>query len=139
MRRILGYVLPAALSAAAIAGGAMTVAGAAPATFVYVGNAESNDVYVFRLDRDSGDLTQVEIVPIPGITTPGTSTPMAVSPDRRFLFVGTRGEPRAVATFAIDASTGRLRHVGNGPLDDSMAYISTDRTRRVLFGASYPG
>jgi 6-phosphogluconolactonase (cycloisomerase 2 family) len=58
------------------------------ATFVYVGNAESNEIYVMQLDRQNGDLTVVEKVLIPGIIKPGTSTPMAVSFDRRFLYVG---------------------------------------------------
>ncbi len=109
------------------------------ATFVYVGNAESNEIYVMQLDRQNGDLTLVEKVLIPSITKPGTSTPMAVSPDRRFLYVGTRGEPQIAAGFAIDSSSGKLKHVANGPLADSMAYISIDRTGRFLFGASYPG
>ena len=47
---------------------------AAAATFVYVGNAESNEIHVLRLDRRSGDLALVERVPIPGIEKPGTST-----------------------------------------------------------------
>src|SRR3974377_140433 len=67
------------------------------ATFVYVGNAESNEIFVLRLDRQSGDLTVVGKVPIPGIIEPGISTPMAVSPDHRFLYVGTRGEPKIAA------------------------------------------
>jgi 6-phosphogluconolactonase len=109
------------------------------ATFVYVGNAESNEIYVLQLDRQSGDLTIVEKVPIPGIEKPGTSTPMSVSPDRRFLYVGTRGEPKIAAGFAVDPTSGKLKHVGSGPLADSMAYIATDRTGRYLLGASYPG
>jgi 6-phosphogluconolactonase len=109
------------------------------ATFVYVGNAESNEVYVLRLDRTSGDLTLVEKVAIPGITKAGISTPMAVSPDRRFLYVGTRGEPKIAAGFAIDPTRGTLKHIASGPLADSMAYIATDRTGRFLLGASYPG
>jgi 6-phosphogluconolactonase len=64
---------------------------------------------------------------------------MAVSPDRRILYVGTRGEPKIVAGFAIDPASGRLKHLASGPLPDSMAYISTDRTGRYLLGASYPG
>jgi 6-phosphogluconolactonase len=109
------------------------------ATIVYVGSAESNEIHVLRLARPHGDLTVVEQVPIPGIDTPGMSTPMAVSPDRRFLYVGTRGEPKIAAGFAIDPAAGTLRHVASGPLADSMAYIATDRTGRFLLGASYPG
>ena len=53
------------------------------ATFVCVGNAENNEIYVLDLDRLRGDLTIVEKVPIPGIEKPGSPTPMALSPDRR--------------------------------------------------------
>jgi 6-phosphogluconolactonase len=109
------------------------------ASFVYVGNAESNVISVLRLDRQSGDLTAIETVPIPGVAGPGMSTPMAVRPDRRVLFVGIRSEPYAVASFAIDAASGRLAHLGNGPLADSMAYIVTDRSGRYLLSASYGG
>ena len=81
----------------------------------------------------------VEKVPIAGIEKPAISTPMSVSPDRRFLYVGTRGEPKVAAGFAIDPASGKLRHVASGPLADSLAYIATDRTGRFLLGASYPG
>jgi 6-phosphogluconolactonase len=118
---------------------AMTATPAPAATFVYVGNAESNEVWVLALGQQRGDLTQVEKVAIPGISKPGSSTPMAVSPDREILYVGTRGEPKIVAGFAIDPASGRLKHLASGPLADSMAYISTDRTGRYLLGASYPG
>src|SRR6058998_214604 len=121
-----------------VAGTMMASTARAP-TFVYVGNAESNEIYVMQLDRENGDLTVVEKVLIPGITKPGISTPMAVSPDRRFLYVGTRGEPKLAVGFAIDPASGRLKHVASGPLADSMAYIATDRTGKFLLGASYPG
>lgn len=109
------------------------------ASVVYVGNTESNEILVLRLDRQSGDLTLVERVPIPGVATPGGSTPMAVSPDRKFLYAGTRGEPKIAAGFAIDPASGTLTHVASGPLADSLAYIAVDRTGRFLLGASYPG
>ena len=64
---------------------------------------------------------------------------MAVSPDRRFLYVGVRGQPQIVASFAIDPASGRLTYLASGPLADSMAYLVTDRTGRFLLGASYPG
>jgi len=112
---------------------------AGAATFVYVGNAESNEVYVLQLNPQNGDLTVVDKTPIPGIEKPGISSPMALSPDHRILYVGTRGEPKIAAGFAIDPSSGKLKFVAAGPLADSLAYISTDRTGRFLLGASYPG
>src|SRR5438093_1972283 len=123
----------------AVAAGARRAPPAGAATLDYVGNAENNEVYVLQLDRQNGDLTVVEKVPIPGIEKPGISTPMSVSPDRRFLYVGTRGEPKIAAGFAIDPASGKLKHVASGPLADSMAYIATDRTGKFLLGASYPG
>jgi 6-phosphogluconolactonase len=63
---------------------------------------------------------------------------MAISPDKKFLFAATRGEPMVAATFRIDPATGKLSHVANGPLDGSMAYIATDRSGRYLLAASYP-
>ena len=139
MRGTFRYGLLAVLPAVAVVSGTMMASPARAATFVYVGNAESNEIYVLRLDRQSGDLTVVEKVPIPGITKPGISTPMAVSPDRRFLYAGTRGEPKIAAGFAIDPASGQLKHIASGPLADSMAYIATDRTGRFLLGVSYPG
>ena len=139
MRGTLRYGLLAVLLVVAMVAEVMMASPARAATFVYVGNAESNDIYVLQLDRQSGDLTVVEQVPIPGIIKPGNSTPMAVSPDRRFLYAGTRGEPKVAAGFAIDPASGKLKHVASGPLADSMAYLSTDRTGRFLLGASYPG
>ena len=117
----------------------MMASPARAATFVYVGNTDSNEIYVLQLDRQSGDLTLVEKVPIPGVTKPGNSTPMAVSPDKRFLYAATRGEPKIAAGFAIDPASGKLKHAASGPLADSLAYIAVDRTGRYLLGASYPG
>jgi 6-phosphogluconolactonase len=105
---------------------------------MYVGNAETQDIGVFRL-REDGDLVPVETRRIPGPEKPGFSTPMAVNPDKRFLFVGLRNEPYSVVTFHIDPAKGTLTFVGSGPLADQMAYISTDRTGRFLFAASYQG
>jgi 6-phosphogluconolactonase len=139
VRRLFRYGFRAVSSAVVMAVGALMVSPAGAATLVYVGNADSNEIYVLRLDRQSGDLTVVENVRIPGITKAGSSTPMAVSPDRRFLYVGTRGEPKIAAGFAIEPASGRLTHVASGPLADSMAYIASDRTGRFLLAASYPG
>ncbi|MBK9316258.1 MAG: beta-propeller fold lactonase family protein [Acidobacteria bacterium] len=139
MSIIFLQLLWVALSAMATVAGATLVSPALADTFVYVGNAESNDIYVLQLNRQTGELALIETVPLPGITRSGGSTPMAVSPDRRFLYVATRGEPQSVFSFAIDAKSGRLKYAGSGPLVDSMPFIATDRMGRFLFAASYPG
>src|SRR6266853_2102361 len=77
------------------------------ATFVYVGNADSQDITVLEL-KSNGDLTPVETAAVPGPAKPGSSLPLAVSPDRKRLYAGLRNEPYSVVTFAIDAKTGKL-------------------------------
>ena len=76
----------------ALLGAAFFVSSANAATFVYVGNAESQDVTVLEL-KSSGDLTPVETAGVPGPAKPGGSLPLAVSPDKKRLYVGLRNEP----------------------------------------------
>jgi 6-phosphogluconolactonase len=111
-----------------------------PATVVYVSNAGSKEVFVSAMDRDSGRLTPIERVAVPGTDKPSpTSMPLAVAPGHRFLYAALRSPPFPVSSFAIEPASGRLSHLGTVPLRDSMAYIVTDRTGRFLFSASYPG
>lgn len=118
---------------------AMMATAASAATYLYVGNAASNEIFIYALDPKTGALTQIDKLTVPGITKAGSSMPMAVSPNKKFLYAGFRGDPMVAATFTIDRKTGKLTHVGNGPLADSMAYIATDRTGKWLLSASYPG
>jgi 6-phosphogluconolactonase len=120
----------------AAAGVFMTSAHAA--SFVYVGNADSQDISVFELKPD-GELTALQTVAVPGPAKPGGSLPLVVSPDKHRLYAGLRNEPWSAVTFEIDAKTGKLKLVGSGPLADSMAYLAIDRTGRFLLGASYGG
>jgi 6-phosphogluconolactonase len=111
---------------------------ASAATFVYVGSADSQDITVLTL-KSNGDLTPVEVAPIPGPSKPGGSLPMAVSPDKKRLFAGLRNEPFSVTTFTIDGKTGKLTRLGSGPLPDSMAYLRVDATGKYLASAAYFG
>ena len=113
---------------------------ATPETVVYVSNAASKEIYVFAMNRNSGDLLIIDKVPVPGTDKPSTaSMPMAVTPDHRFLYAALRTDSFPVSCFAIDRASGRLTHLSSTPLQDSMAYIVTDRTGRYLLSASYPG
>ncbi len=111
--------------------------GAAPAaakTFVYVSNAEDGDIDGFVMDRASGALTAL------GKTAAGKMVmPMAVSPNKKFLYAAVRSQPFTVVTYAIDPSSGALTQKMAAPLPDSMAYISIDASGRFLFSASYGG
>jgi 6-phosphogluconolactonase len=110
-----------------------------PTAVVYVGAAGSNAVTVLALDGAAGRVTPMQTARFEGVDQVGPSTPLAISPDRRFLFAGVRAEPYQVVTFAIDPKTGGLTQIGLGPLPDSMAYLATDQSGRFLFGASYGG
>jgi len=111
-----------------------------PDTIVYVSNAASKEIYVLAMNRDTGDLALIAKVPVPGTDKPSpASMPMAVTPDRRFLYAALRSDNFPASSFAIDHTTGQLTHIATTPLQDSMAYIVTDRTGRYLLAASYPG
>ncbi len=100
-------------------------------TFVYVSSAEDGDIGVYSLQPD-GSLQ-------PGARAAAAKIvmPLAASPDRRFLYAGVRSKPFSAYTYAIDKKSGALKQVSTGPLHESFPYISTDRTGRFLFGASY--
>ena len=103
-------------------------------TVVYVSNADSGDISVLSLDEGTGALTTLQTAEVGGMVMP-----LAISPDQRFLYAARRSAPLAVVAFGIDRGTGRLTKIGEAPLPDSMAYLSTDETGRWLFSASYGG
>ena len=110
MARIAGWIKGLTVTAiVAIAGNAPAVA----ATFVYVSNAEDGDIGTYRL-LDSGELE-------PGARTQAAKVvmPMAVSPDRRFLYAASRSKPFTVHTYAIDLGTGALKPLSTAPLAEA--------------------
>jgi 6-phosphogluconolactonase len=125
-----------ALSALALASAVIGV-GAAPAaakTFVYVSAAQDGVIDVYAISAAAGALTAVRKVQAGKLVMP-----MAVSPNRKFLYAVLRSEPFKVITYAIDPATGELTQRASAPLPDSMPYVATDATGRFLFTASYGG
>ena len=92
-----------------VVGGSPAVA----ATYVYVSNAEDGDISVYTLQPD-GALTAAPRVPAAKIVMP-----MAVSPDRRFLYAGVRSKPYSVHVYAINPATGALTPVAVSPLAET--------------------
>jgi len=106
----------------------------AAATFVYVSDAEDATIDAYVMDARTGALTSI------GKAEAGkTVMPMAVAPNKKFLYAVVRSQPMRVLTYAIDSNTGALTQKATAPLPDSMAYVSTDRSGRFLFTASYGG
>ena len=126
LTRLAGWIAFAA-TASLIPGEPALAAG----TFVYVSNAEDGDIGIYRL-LDSGVLQ-----PGPRVKAAAVVMPMAVSPDRRFLYAASRAKPFTVHVYSIDPGTGALTPLATAPLAESFPYISLDRTGRFLFGASY--
>src|SRR2546423_9051912 len=64
-----------------------------PETIVYVSNAGSKEIHALAMNRQTGALDLIEKTPVPGTDKPSPSSmPMALSPDRRFLYAALRSE-----------------------------------------------
>ncbi len=118
----------------------LTATASLSATWVYVGNADSQDLTLFEL-RGDGRLEPRGTVVVQTPAEPGRSMLLATSPDHRFLYAGyLHGARSAVMTYALDPRSGQLRPIG-APVDlaDIMSYLATDRAGRFLLAASYGG
>ncbi|WP_157958189.1 beta-propeller fold lactonase family protein [Salinicola sp. CR57] len=103
-------------------------------TVVYVANAGDGTIGSYRLDRSADQL-----IPLATTEAADNVMPLAISPDRQYLYAAVRSDPLRVLSYRIEASTGELTPLGSGALYGSMAYIATDRAGRYLLAASYGG
>ncbi len=103
------------------------------AHYVFVAAQDDNKIGVFTMDADTGALTHQSDVAMPG----GPSL-LAISPDRRTLYVSHR-EALELSSHRIDPASGGLTRTGSVAVDDWPAYIATDRTGRHLLVAFYGG
>src|SRR3954447_11292661 len=108
-------------------------------TIVYVSCAGDKVIVAFEMDRATGALRELSRTPVPGTDASSPSSlPLAISPDRNWLYAALRSEPFPVVTFAVERDAS-LRVAGTAKLPDSMCYLSTDRSGNRLFSASYGG
>lgn len=101
-------------------------------TFVYVSNATSGSISRYQLDSASGALT-------PGGTTVvgGKIMPLAVSPDKQFLYGAVRSKPWSIISWSINGKNGDLQQRASAAVDASYPWITTDKSGRYLLAASY--
>lgn len=102
-----------------------------PGTYVYVSNAADGDIGSYRMQADGS------LQPGARFKAGDAVGPLAVSPDRRFLYAAVRSQPFCVHSYAIDRDGGALQPLSVSPLAASFPYISLDKSGRYLFGASY--
>jgi 6-phosphogluconolactonase len=100
---------------------------------LYLCLQDDDKVAVFNLDTDSGRLA-----PKAEVAAPGGPSVLALSPDRRTLYVGHRGEPK-ISTFRIDPETGGLSLLGTVAQSHAPTFLAPDRAGRYLLAAYYQG
>jgi len=100
---------------------------------LYVCAQDDNKIAAFTMDADTGQLTPHAELPVAG----GPSV-MAISPDRRTLYVGQRtGE--AISSFRIDPGTGGLSLLGSISQAHAPTFLAPDCAGRYLLSAYYQG
>ena len=107
---------------------------AAAETFVYVSNAEDGDIGIYTLQADGA------LQPGARVKAGNLVMPMAVSPDKRFLYAAVRSKPFAVFDLRDRPEDGRageaVRRAARGELSLHLAWT---RPAACLLGASYGG
>jgi 6-phosphogluconolactonase (cycloisomerase 2 family) len=100
---------------------------------LYVCLQDENKIAVFAMNADTGELTPRNPIPAAG----GPSV-LAISPDRRVLYVGHRIAP-AISSFRIDHDTGGLAPQGTVATEHAPTFLAPDRNGRYLLSAYYQG
>ncbi len=102
-------------------------------TFMYVSLQRDDRIAQYILDPATGAAEHRADYALTGMPAP-----MAVDPQRRFLFVGRRqaGE-YGLTGFSIQPETGRLEQLNSVPLDGDPVHVSVDRSGRYLLSAYY--
>ena len=101
--------------------------------YMYVALQDDDKIAVLTMDAGTGKLTPKTEVPVSG----GPSL-LAISPDRRVLYVGHRTVPE-ISSYRINQDTGGLTRNGTVSPEDAPAFLSTDRKGRYLLSSHYQG
>jgi 6-phosphogluconolactonase len=100
---------------------------------MYVALQDGDKIGILSMDGETGQLTPQAEVPVLG----GPSA-LAISPDRRVLYVGHRTS-QELSSYRIDQHTGGLTQIGKISVEAAPTFLSTDRGGRFLLSAHYQG
>lgn len=103
------------------------------ASVLYVCLQDEDKNIAFAIDPETGRLTRQAEVAVPG----GPSV-LAISSDRRVLYLGQRTNP-AISSFRIDQNSGALSPQGTASTEHAPTFLATDRAGRYLLSAYYQG
>src|SRR5215831_1850837 len=101
--------------------------------YMYVSLQDEDKIRVFALDAATGHLTPQSEVPVAG-----APSPLAISPDRKVLYVGQRNGP-AISSFRINPDTGGLTQSGTVSPGAAPTFLAPDHTGKFLLSAYYQG
>jgi 6-phosphogluconolactonase len=103
---------------------------------VYFSDEQGCSVSVYRLDPATGILSTAQRVgTLPeGFSGRNTCSQLHLTPSATFLYVGNRGH-NSIAGFAVDASTGHLKPLGQTPTEAVPSAFGLDPGGNFLFAA----
>jgi 6-phosphogluconolactonase len=99
--------------------------------YVYVSISEEDRIALLTMDAATGALE-----PVDSFEAGGRPAPLAISPQRQFLYAGRR-DALQISSYRIDQGSGRLSPIGSAPVDSDPCYLATDRNGRFLLSAYY--
>lgn len=97
---------------------------------VYVASPDSQQIYIWKLDDKHGLLELVQVV-----STFGGAQPIAVHPNKQFLYVGVRPN-FGITTYCV-SQEGLLTDVGTIKLLSSPTHLISDEKGKFLYCTSY--
>ena len=103
------------------------------AYYMYVSIQEEDRIAIFSMTPKTGKLKHLGDAELKG-----RPAPLAIDPDRKYLFAGRRkADDFGMTSFSIDRKTGGLSPIGSIPLQGDPVHMSTDKTGKFLLSAYY--